>query len=161
MQYLQQGLLPAFVLAALLCHPLGGREPKPISNWSNLSGLTAGSEIRVTLAGGQQLRGFLLRVTPESVLLNATTSQETLARAAILRVALKKPGRRGRNTLIGLGIGAAGGLAIGAGIDARSNSGGWFQNAGKGVIGPLGAILGTVVGVAWPTGGWKDVYRVP
>jgi hypothetical protein len=157
----QQCVLVAAVLAALVQVPVGAQEPKPIANWTNLNTLAAGSEVRVRVASGKDVRGFIQRVTPDSLLLNATTGQETLARADVRRVSLKKPGHRGRNTLIGLGIGAGAGLAAGAGIDAQSNSSDWFPYAGKAVFGPLGAILGTVIGVAWPTGGWHDIYRAP
>jgi hypothetical protein len=101
------------------------------------------------------------RVTPESLAINATTSQETLSRQDIRRVALKRPGHRGRNTLIGLAIGTGAGLAAGLGVDSQAGHGDWFPDAGKAVLAPLGALVGTVVGVALPTGGWRDVYRAP
>jgi hypothetical protein len=147
-------------LAATLAAVAAAQPAKPIANWSTLNQLAAGSEIRITLISGRTLRGFLQRVTDDSLAINAATSQESLSRQDIRRVALKRPGHRGRNTLIGLAIGAGGGLAAGAGIDARDNSS-WFRNFGKAVFTPLGAIVGTVVGVALPTGGWHDVYRAP
>ncbi|MBN9663404.1 MAG: hypothetical protein J0H49_34710 [Acidobacteria bacterium] len=161
MNHALQRWLAAAVLAALAQAISYAQESKPIFNWANVMALAAGSEVRVRVAGGRDLRGFVQRVTPDSLLLNATTSQETLARADVRRLSLKKPGHRGRNTLIGLGIGAGAGLAAGAGIDAQSNASDWFPYAGKAVFGPLGAILGTVIGVAWPTGGWRDIYRAP
>jgi hypothetical protein len=36
-----------------------------------------------------------------------------------------------------------------------------FPDLGKAVFSSLGAIVGTVIGVALPTGGWRDVYRAP
>jgi hypothetical protein len=128
-------------------------------DWGNVVALSSGSEIRVVLAGGRTVRGFLQSATQESLALNAATSQETLPRVDVKRVQMKRPGHRGRNTLIGLGVGSAAGLATGAGIDASTN-GDWFPNFGKAVFTPLGAIIGTVIGVAIPTGGWHDVYRV-
>jgi hypothetical protein len=148
-------LLPALVAATLAPAQPG----KPIANWANLSQLAPGSEIRVTLATGRILRGFVQRVTPESLAINATTSQETLPAQDVRRVALKKPGHRGRNTLAGLAIGTGAGLAIGAGMDSKVSPGDWFPNFGKAVLSPTGALLGTVIGVALPTGGWRDVYR--
>lgn len=76
-------------------------------------------------------------------------------------VALKKPGHRGRNTLIGLAIGAGAGPTLGAGVDSKAGPGNWFPDAGKAVLSPLGALVGTVIGVALPTGGWRDVYHAP
>ncbi len=128
------------------------------SSWANVSQLAPGTEIRVDLSGGKTLRGFLQKATPDSLAINATTSQQTLSRTDIRRVQVKRNGHRGRNTLIGLAIGAVGGLAVGAGID-HGNHTGWFSDFGKAALTPLGAIIGTVVGVAIPTGGWHEIYR--
>jgi hypothetical protein len=149
------------LLAATLAATAAAQRVKPVANWANLNQLVAGAEIRVTLANGKTLRGFMQFVTPESLAINATTSQETLSRKDIQRVALKRPGHRGRNTLIGLAIGTGAGLAAGAGVDSQANHSDWFPSAGKVVFTPLGAIIGTVVGVALPTGGWRDLYRAP
>ena len=128
------------------------------ADWANVTQLPAGSEIRVTLANRKTLRGFLQTAAADSLQINATTSQETIARLDIKRVRLKRPGHRGRNTLIGLGIGAAGGLTTGALIDRASN-GDLLENIGKLALTPMGALIGTVIGVAIPTGGWREVYR--
>src|ERR1035437_1921910 len=150
------------LLAAVLAATAAAQQAKPIANWVNLNQLVAGSEIRVTLATGKTMRGFVQRVTPESLAINATTSQETLSRQDIRRVALKRAGHRGRNTLIGLAIGTGAGLAVGVGVDSQS-SGQYdlFPNSGKAVLSPWGALVGTVIGVALPTGGWREVYRAP
>ena len=152
--------LPA-LLGAILAASAAAQPAKPIANWANLNQLVTGAEIRVTLADGKSLRGFMQRVTPESLAINATTSQETLSRQDIRRVALKRPGHRGRNTLVGLAIGAGAGLAVGVGVDSQRRPGDWLPNFGKEVLLPVGAIIGTVVGVALPTGGWRTVYRAP
>ena len=152
-------LFSTFLLAAILAPTAAAQQAKPIANWANLNQLVKGAEIRVTLVTGTTHRGFLQSVTPESLTINATTSQPTLSRQDIRRVALKRPGHRGRNTLIGLAIGTGAGLAVGAGVDAQAGPGNWFPNAGKAVFSPLGALIGTVIGVALPTGGWRDVYR--
>jgi hypothetical protein len=149
------------LLAATLAATAAAQQTKPIANWTNLNQLVTGVEIRVTLTTGKTLRGFVQRVTPESVAINATTSQETLSRQDIRRVAVKRPGHRGRNTVIGLAIGTGAGLAAGAGVDSQASHSDWFPDAGKVVFTPLGAIIGTVVGVALPTGGWREVYRAP
>ena len=152
------------VSAVALAATAAAQQPGPIANWANLNQLGPGSEIRITLATGRILRGFVKSVTPDSLAINATTSQETLSRQEIRRVSLRRPGHRGRNTLIGLAIGAGAGLALGAVDDSRrsANTWNWFPNAGKAVFSPLGALVGTVIGVALPTGGWRgDVYRAP
>ncbi len=75
-------------------------------------------------------------------------------RLQVTRVSIKRQGHRGRNTLIGLGVGAGVGLAIG--LAARQ---GFFDNdvTAGGIVG--GALIGTLIGVAIPNGGWRDVYR--
>src|SRR5689334_14807717 len=125
------------------------------SEWSNVKHLAKGEEIRVSASDGKSYRGQLSEATDESLIIIAAGSQETLARAQIKRIAIKKPGHRRRNTLIGLGVGAGAGLAIGAGADHSCAADGCFisQNFGKDVFTPLGAIIGTIIGVAWPTGG--------
>src|ERR1700693_2661165 len=146
-------------MAAALAVSAAAQQAKPVEQWANLNRLQNGSEIRVVLAGGKTLRGFLQSVSPDSLAINAPTSQEALSRRDIKLVSLKQPGHRGRNTLIGLAIGTAGGLGTGAAIDHGDH--GWFPNLGKAVFTPIGAIIGTVVGVAIPTGGWRVVYRAP
>ena len=153
-------MLPA-LLAATLAATAAAQQTKPIANWANLNQLVTGAEIRVTLDDGKTQRGFMQRVTPESLAINATTSQETLSRQDIRRVALKRPGHRGRHTLIGLAVGTGVGLAAGAVADSKAGPGRMFPDSGKVVFSPLGAIIGTVVGVALPTGGWREVYRAP
>src|ERR1022692_2782917 len=133
------------LLAAVLAAPAAAQQAKPIANWANLNQLVSGTEIRVTLANGKTLRGFMQRVTPESLAINATTSQETLSRQDIRRVDLKRPGHRGRNTLIGLAVGTGVGLAAGAGVDSQRRPGDWLPSFGKVVLSPVGAIIGTVV----------------
>jgi len=155
-QSLKQLLLLVTIAVSATAQPV-----KPIAQWTNLNQLKMGSEIRVGLTGGKTVTGFLQSVSPDSLAINAATSQESLARQDIKLVSLKRPGHRGRNTLIGLSVGAAGGLAAGAAIDRATPSRGWFNNFGLAVFTPIGAIIGTVVGVAIPTGGWRVVYRVP
>lgn len=158
LKILQRAALAAALTATAVAQPT-----KPIADWANLNQLAPGSEIRVTLASGRTLRGFLQGVTPDSLAVNATTSQEALSRQDVRRVSLKRPGRRGRNTLIGLAVGTGGGLVFGAVVDSQGSHDqwNWFPNLGKQVCTPLGLLVGTVVGVALPTGGWRDVYRAP
>ena len=68
------------LLATVLAATAAAQQAKPIANWANLSQLVAGSEIRITLAAGKTMRGFVERVTAESLAIDATTSQEMLSR---------------------------------------------------------------------------------
>jgi hypothetical protein len=70
-----------------------------------------------------------------------------------------------RNALIGTGIGAGAGLAIGAAADHGSNcsqtSFGCIvpPKVGKEALTPLGAIVGAIIGAVLLTGGWHEIYR--
>jgi hypothetical protein len=75
-------------------------------------------------------------------------------------VSAKKPGHRKRNALIGLASGAGAGLIIG--VAARNGSGGLGPNLDNVVTAGMtvaGALVGSIVGVLIPTGGWREVYK--
>jgi hypothetical protein len=151
-----------FLIGVLLVAGIAAAQPPSAkTDWANVKRLAAGEEIRVSMGDGKSFHGQLQSTTDESLIMVAASAQQTLPRPQIAKVATKGDSHRGRNTLIGLGIGTGAGLAIGAGADASCNHGGFFacNNLGKEVFTPLGAIIGTIVGVAWPTGGWHEVYR--
>jgi hypothetical protein len=131
------------------------------SNWATVKSLTIGGEVKVAAAGGKSFRGQLQSVTDESLVVLAANTQQSLARAEVLRISAKGESHRRRNALIGLGVGAGAGLGIGAGLDHSCSTNCFFRNdnLGKTIFTPLGAILGTIIGVAWPTGTWHEVYR--
>jgi hypothetical protein len=131
------------------------------TDWANVKRIAAGEEIRVSMSDGKSFRGQLQSSTADSLIMVAANSQQTLARPQVAKIATKRDSHRMRNTLIGLGLGAGAGLAGGAVEDHSDCAGrcGFGNNLGKVIFTPLGAVVGTVVGVAWPTGGWHEVYR--
>jgi|ERR1035438_6554749 hypothetical protein len=154
-------------IAALLLMALAGsalaQQRASADKWANLARLAPDTEIRVALSGGRTVGGNLQNATSDSLAIRTAAGQATLMRTEIKRVQTKGEGRRGRHTLIGLAIGAGAGLAIGAVVDQR-DSGKAFNflpSAGKILFTPLGAIIGAIVGVAIPTGGWREIYRAP
>jgi hypothetical protein len=146
------------MMAATFAATATAQQGSSKADCANLNRCEIGSEIRVVLANGRIIRGFLQVVSTDSIAINATKSQESLPRPDIKRVQVKRAGHRGRNTLIGLAIGAGGGLAAGAAVDHATPQG-WLDNIGKAALTPIGGIIGTVIGVAIPTGGWREVYR--
>src|SRR5580698_669660 len=97
-------------LIATLCAVFAGNAPAQqevsLQGWDHLMQFAPGTPLRVALSSGRIIRGSLQKVTADSLAINETASQETLSRAEIVTVQLKGKGRRGRNALIGLAIGA-------------------------------------------------------
>lgn len=151
-------LLAAEVIAAQSPPPPAASSGK--SDWANIQRLTTGEDIRVSMTDGKSFRGQLQSSTDDSLIILAANTQQTLARAQIARIATKHASHRARNTLIGLGVGAGTGLGLGAGVDHSCSPGCFISNNfGKEALTPIGAVIGAIVGVAWPTGRWHDVYR--
>jgi hypothetical protein len=156
--------LISYCLAGLFfaaCLVAGAQSKPSPSGWAGLERLATGSRIRVTLKDKRTLNGLLDSITSEGLAIDAKTGQESLPRAGIQRVQWKAAGHRGRNTLIGFAAGAAGGLAIGGYVDSRDHIWLFNPNDGKKVFTAAGAVIGTIVGVVWPTGGWHEIYRAP
>jgi hypothetical protein len=147
------------ILLLLLSWALAAQDS---SAWPNLAHLLAGKEIRVTTTDGRKFRGGFESAAADNLVIATANSSQTLSRSAIVRISTKSKSHRARNALIGAGVGAAAGLTTGALADHSCPSGGCFivgKNFGKEVFTPLGAIVGGLVGVLIPTGGWRDVYR--
>jgi hypothetical protein len=137
---------------------------QPPGDWASLGrtpALSTGPEIQVRTTDGKRYRGRFQSTSDDGLVLITSSGEERLARSAIARVSVSRPGHRARNALIGLGAGAGGGLAIGAAADASCKS---FcllgNNLGKAIFTPLGALTGLLIGALLPTGGWRDVYRI-
>lgn len=99
--------------------------------------------------------------------MKTTKGERTLSRQDIKRVQLKRPGHRGRHALIGLAVGAGGGLvAVAALHNAKACNTGFCVGPDvahdvKLAVVPVGAVIGAMVGAALPSGGWTDIYRAP
>ena len=139
---------------------LAAQPSSPLQDWGNVKRLAPAEKIRVSMSDGKSYQGDLRSASDDSIIVATASGEQSIPRAAVAKLATKHPGHRARNTLIGLGVGAGAGLAIGAGADSACSRDCFLgNNVGKAIFTPLGAIVGTVVGALWPTGGWKDVYR--
>jgi hypothetical protein len=127
------------------------------ANWESVQALPPGIVSRVRLTGDELVQGQLGSVSDDRVVLYLKDAQRMLSRREIAQLSVKKKGHRARNALLGFGIGALGGLAVGAAADARRGHPGFVSD--KALCTPLGAIGGAIVGAVLPTGGWRTVYE--
>lgn len=143
-------LLPIVVLSSLS----GAQD----IGWETVKQIPQGKAIKIVLISGKSHKGVLQSVSDDAIALGAS---ESYPKQDIQRVLVKKPGHRGRNALIGLGIGAVTGLGIGAAADNDCSKTSFFctGNMGKAIGTPLFGGLGAGIGALIPTGGWREVYR--
>jgi hypothetical protein len=131
------------------------------TDWNTVKALATGAEVRIT-TGSRTVRGRVLRITDDSLVLATGKSQEMFQQQEVTRVLLKGDSHRGRNSLIGLAGGAGIGLIIGA--VGHQDCTGWCifytsrgadMAAGGIILGGIGAAVGALI----PTRSWLEVYR--
>ncbi|HEV8413836.1 MAG TPA: hypothetical protein VGQ49_09600 [Bryobacteraceae bacterium] len=132
-----------------------------LTDWNTVKALATGASVRIT-TGSRTVGGRVLRVTDDSLVLSAGKTQEMFPQNEVKRVLLRGDSHRGRNSLIGLGIGGAAGAVIGAA--AHQDCTGWcFFNTSRGADAAGGAIglggIGAIVGALIPSRSWFEVYR--
>lgn len=129
------------------------------SNWNAVTALTTRTDVRVS-TGSRTVKGRIDRASDSSLALTVGKAEESFDRQQVLTVSVKKGDHRKRNALIGLAVGAGTGLGIGLATRPGPNQ---LRIVPTGaVVGGLiaaGAIVGVVVGVVIPSGGWREVYR--
>jgi hypothetical protein len=129
------------------------------SNWDSVRAIAKNTEVRILADNGPRIHGSLEGTTDIAVIMS--TGANTIGRPQIASVSVRKNGHRVRNSLIGVGVGLVAGIGIGV-ATASSCQGEicGIAAAGRiGLTGALGMVAGGVAGVAWPTGGWREVYR--
>jgi hypothetical protein len=144
-------LVPLIALAA------AGQTATP--DWDKVRALTRTTEVRIASDNAKPIQGRMESTTDVSVTMSP--GAQSFGRTQIVSVSVKKNGHRVRNTLIGLGVGLAAGIGVGVATASRCQGQicGIAAGAEVGIVGALGMIGGTVIGVAWPTGGWREIYR--
>jgi hypothetical protein len=128
------------------------------ASWNTVRALATGADVRIAV-GSRSVHGTIERVTDDTLVMTSGKGQEMFAQQEVMRVSIGKKGHRRRNALIGLGVGAGTGLAVGAAADNGCTGFCFLRNAGKVVFTPLGAIAGVLVGALIPTGGWREIYK--
>ncbi len=134
---------------------------KPEDSWENLRQLSPGQKIEVVDMNLKSLRGAFMSFSDEAISLRTDDGEKSLERANVMRVSASG-GKRGRNALIGLAIGAGAGLAVGAAVNAhlRETTGpDILAEAAVPLGGAIGAGAGAGIGAAFP--GSRTIYRAP
>jgi hypothetical protein len=128
-------------------------------NWESVRAITRTTEVRVRTDNTTPVRGSLERTTDSALIMSI--SAQSIERPQIVSVSVRKKGHRMRNTFIGIGVGLGAGLGIGFATASRCRGEicGIAAAAGVAAGGVLGIVVGGVAGVAWSTGGWREVYR--
>ena len=128
------------------------------ASWDNLKQLRVGQKIEVVDMKLKSLQGDFTGYSDQEVRLRLGSDEVSVPRAQVLSVKDRERSHRRRNTLLGLAIGAAGGLAVGA------IRGATYHEEGETPVfvlvwTPIGAGIGAGVGAALPAGGRVTVYR--
>jgi hypothetical protein len=151
------GLLQAAVLLIPFLYFVAAAQAST-SNWDDVTTIAPGTEVRIAYADSKPIGGKLENVTDSNLTITDVTGTRSFQRPEIRSVSVKKKGHRLRNALIGLGVGTAAGLAIGGAV-ARDCSGIACGGARVATGGLVGLIGGTVTGVVWRPGGWRQIYQ--
>ncbi|MBI4459220.1 MAG: hypothetical protein HY648_04070 [Acidobacteria bacterium] len=149
--------LPLFTLIGFSVR-LCAQEPDE-GSWENLNQIQAGQTIQVVQMDLKSRKGTFLRVSDEAIFLRVKGNDVNVPRADVLRVSRLDIGKRRRNMMVGLGVGTAAGMLIGAAV-ARP-----YFDEGTGFK-PLAIILtgaGVGAGIGITLGassGFQTVYRI-
>jgi len=138
----------------LLIVPGSGLAQSPQNNWDNLKQLAPGQQVQVVLNDAKSYEAKFQSVTDDGIVVRLAKGEQTFPRQSVLRVSSKHRSHRGRNALIGAGVGVATALAVDAGVCEDCTAGTWVGDAAG--CGLLGAAVGALVSKG---ARWHDVYR--
>ena len=136
---------------------LGSAQASPES-WDNLRHLRAGEAIEVVDAKMKSHGGDFAGYTHEGISLRRDGREATIPRANVASVKRRGVSHRRRNVLLGLAIGAAGGLTVGA-IQGKTYHEKGETTVFMAVWTPIGAGIGGVAGAVLPARAEVTVYR--
>jgi hypothetical protein len=147
--------IAAITILMLSAQALRG-EPS-VHSWDNLRQLRAGQRIAVTDMKLKTAQGEFAGYSENAVSLGVGGNEISIPREQVFSVKNREKSHRRRNVLLGLAIGAAGGLA------AASVRGATYHEEGETsvfmlVYTPIGAGIGAATGAVLPTGD-ATVYR--
>lgn len=126
-------------------------------SWGNLNRLHVGQKIEVVDMKMKSVTGSFVAVSEEAITLLAGVTRISIPQPNVLSVKNREASHRKRNMLLGLAIGAAGGLASGAirgAMNRDAGETGVFIMA----LTPIGAGIGAAAGAVLPAS-QVTVYR--
>lgn len=136
--------------AVLLTATLFGAEVN--RSWETLvSTLKPGRRVVVVHHSRKQAEGKVVHLTGESISLEVLDQPLTIKRDDVFRVRIA--GTRSKRSLIGLGVGAAAGVAFGANLGSRPHG------TSAAALGAIFGGIGAAAGAAFPVG--RPLYEVP
>ena len=130
----------------------------PQESWDNLRQLRAGEGIEIVDAKMKSHRGNFTTYTQERISLREDGREMTIPRTEVASVKRFGESHRRRNTLLGLAIGTAGGLAVGF-IRGKTYHEEGETTVFMAVWTPIGAGIGAAAGVVLPAHNEVTVYR--
>ncbi len=96
----------------------------PQNDWGTVKQLRSGEKIEVVDSSMRSLAGKFVSASDDAVVVETKNGQQSIQRAAVVRVSIRDSSRRTRNMLLGSGI--AGGIALGIAIPL------WKQQSNEG-----------------------------
>lgn len=102
-------------ILVLLAACFGALHAAPPSDWKAVERLAPGTRVQALPMDRKapEVKGTVVRASADSLTVLSKTGETSLVRAAVKRVQIADPGRRTRNGLIAMGVGAAVGAVAG------------------------------------------------
>jgi hypothetical protein len=122
------------------------------NSWATVEQIKLGQSLRVVCSGERTWKGSLVRVSDDTLVLGIGGTERKVVRSEVFRIDVKG---RAKAALIGLGIGAAGGLGLSYAMANSSDGIGGAEIIAAGAV--WGGAIGAGIGAA--RGCWKTVYR--
>lgn len=113
------------------------------AGWDEVRGVGKGERVEVVVRKAPDVRGTFVSASETGMVVRDKSGERTVARDTIRKVRVRDSSRRGRNGVIGAGIG----LAVGIGIGFAVCPGCAGEGAGGKYVGP-GAVVGAGLGAA-------------
>ena len=146
-------MIRSIILSAILVS-FSFAQSSQTSAWNIVGAVEQGRRIRVETSV-KKYTGTFGNLSDVAIMLQSETGQVSIPRSEVVRVYAQSQSHRVRNTLIGVGVGAAIGIATYGTLGTLlRNEGG--ENTGVLIAAPTG--IGAAIGAVLPTGGMKKIY---